>query len=162
MIFQIKTKLSLLLEGTLIWSKTKRLRSSINFSIQNRYRTTYPKRSSQRQSELDLSKYLRGRNLIIKTRQICQMPNSALKMKSNGNCRNRKQKFSSFRNTNCRWLLQPLRKLDYMPKSAEGCGKGKLCMLFAEGNTIQGRKRIHDWIKSSLAKNMADVAIESL
>ena len=50
---------------------------------------------------------------------------------------------------------------DLMAKSsADGSNTAKLSELFTERNTVKSKQLVHDWINSSAAGNIADVANE--
>ena len=54
-----------------------------------------------------------------------------------------------------------LEEIELMTKSsADGSGTGKMSELFTERSSVKSKKLVQDWINSSPAGNMADVANE--
>ena len=54
-----------------------------------------------------------------------------------------------------------LEEIELMTKSsADGSGTGKMSGLFTERSSVKSKKLVQDWVNSSPAGNMADVAIE--
>ena len=54
-----------------------------------------------------------------------------------------------------------LEEIELMTRSsADGSGTGKMSGLFTERSSVKSKKLVHDWVNSSLAGNMADVANE--
>ena len=54
-----------------------------------------------------------------------------------------------------------LEEIELMTKSsADGSGIGKMSKLFTDRSSVKSKKLVQDWVNSSPARNMADVAIE--
>ena len=54
-----------------------------------------------------------------------------------------------------------LEEIELMTKSsADGSGTGKMCGIFTERSSVKSKKLVQDWVNSSPAGNMADVANE--
>ena len=106
---------------------------------------TSSKRSSQRQRDLELSK--------LKREELEKQHEAKLRIA--------KQRLEIEKQTKLRELKIEQLKIEVMTKSsADGSGTGKMSGLFTERSSVKSNKLVQDWVNSSPAGNMANVANE--
>ena len=93
-------------------------------------------------------------------RQSCALLDSVLKLKNKRHCGNLKLS-SSRRITAKKVAAAALEEIELMTKaSTDGSGSGKMSELFVERTSVKSKRLVQDWVNSSPAGNMADVANE--
>ena len=120
---------------------------------------TFSKRSSQRQRDFELS--------ILKREELEKQHEAKLRIA--------KQRLEIEKQTKLRELeieqleedhreevaAAALEEIELMTKSsADGSGTGKMSEFFTERSSVKSKKLVQDWVNSSTAGNMADVANE--
>ena len=120
---------------------------------------TSSKRSSQRQRDLELSR--------LKREELEKQHEAKLRIARQ---RLEIEKQTKLRELEIEQLEEDHRKevaaaaleeIELMAKSsADGCGTGKMSGLFTERSSVKSKKLVQDWVNSSPAANMADVANE--
>ena len=120
---------------------------------------TSSKRSSQRQRDLELSRLKR---VELEKQHEAKLPIARQRLEIEKQAKLRELEIEQLEEDHRKEVAAAaLEEIELMTKSsADGSGTGKMSGLFTERSSVKSKKLVQDWVNSSPAGNMADVANE--
>ena len=118
---------------------------------------TFSKRSSHRQRDLELSRLKREE---LEKQHEAKLRIARQRLEIEKQTKLRKLEIEQLEEDHRKEVAAAaLEEIELMTRSsADGSGTGKMSGLFTERNSVKSKKIVEDWVNSSLAGNMADVA----
>ena len=120
---------------------------------------TSSKRSSQRQRDLELSRFKREE---LEKQHEAKLRIARQRLEIEKQTKLRELEIEQLEEDHRKKVAPAaLEEIELMTKSsADGSGTGKMSGLFTERSSVKSKKLVQDWVNSSPAGNMADVANE--